>query len=271
MKFVTVANTDIQIIEYQGERVLTTDQMAQTYECEPVHIQQNYANNKDRFEEGKHFYKLTGQALKDFKASITDSKFSSQFKHAAAVMLWTRRGASRHCKMLGTDKAWEMFDALEENYFNPIQRMPKDSYMIADPVERAKRWIEEETVRQDQAKQIEAQKPMVLFANSVSASKSEILVGELAKIIKQNGVDMGEKRLFTWLRGHGYLINRKGTDWNMPTQYSMERGLFRIKETTVNHSDGHTTVNKTPKVTGKGQIYFVNKFLGKQKAKALPQ
>lgn len=147
-----------------------------------------------------------------------------------------------------------------------------DSYMIDDPVERAKRWIEEEMVRQDQAKQIEAQKPMVLFANSVSASKSEILVGELAKIIKQNGVDMGEKRLFAWLREHGYLISRKGNDWNMPTQYSMERGLFRIKETTVNHSDGHTTVNKTPKVTGKGQIYFVNKFLGKpKKGKALPQ
>jgi anti-repressor protein len=89
-------------------------------------------------------------------------------------------------------------------------------------------------------------------------------VGELAKIIKQNGVDMGEKRLFAWLREHGYLISRKGNDWNMPTQYSMERGLFRIKETTVNHSDGHTTVNKTPKVTGKGQIYFVNKFLSKE-------
>jgi anti-repressor protein len=108
----------------------------------------------------------------------------------------------------------------------------------------------------------EEMKPKALFADSVSTSKSEILVGELAKLIKQNGVDMGEKRLFVWIRENGYLINRKGTDWNMPSQYSMERGLFRIKETTVNHSDGHTTVNKTPKVTGKGQIYFVNKFLG---------
>ena len=108
----------------------------------------------------------------------------------------------------------------------------------------------------------EEMKPKALFADSVSTSKSEILVGELAKLIKQNGVDMGEKRLFAWLRENGYLINRKGTDWNMPTQYSMERGLFRIKETTVNHADGHTTVSKTPKVTGKGQIYFVNKFLG---------
>jgi anti-repressor protein len=108
----------------------------------------------------------------------------------------------------------------------------------------------------------EKMKPKALFADSVSTSKSEILVGELAKLIKQNGVDMGEKRLFAWLRENGYLISRKGSDWNMPTQYSMERGIFRIKETTVNHSDGHTTVNKTPKVTGKGQIYFVNKFLG---------
>lgn len=260
MKFVTVANTDVQIIEHEGERVLLTDQLAQVYDCEPINIQKNYNVNKSRFEEGKHFYKVEGDVLKNLR--LTNSKLQISPK-ARSLYLWTRRGASRHCKMLGTDKAWEMFDALEESYFNPIQRMSKDSYMIADPVERAKRWIEEETVRQEQEKQIESQKPMVLFANSVSASKSEILVGELAKIIKQNGVDMGEKRLFAWLREHGYLISRKGNDWNMPTQYSMERGLFRIKETTVNHSDGHTTVNKTPKVTGKGQIYFINKFLGK--------
>lgn len=105
-------------------------------------------------------------------------------------------------------------------------------------------------------------KPKALFADSVSTSHTEILVGELAKLIKQNGVDMGEKRLFAWLRENGYLVKRKGTDWNMPSQYSLERGLFRIKETTVNHSDGHTTITKTPKVTGKGQIYFINKFLG---------
>lgn len=105
-------------------------------------------------------------------------------------------------------------------------------------------------------------RPKALFADSVAASDSCILIGELAKILRQNGVDMGEKRLFQWMRENGFLVRRKGTDYNMPTQRSMDMGLFKIKETVVNHSSGYTTVNKTPKVTGKGQQYFINKFLG---------
>lgn len=112
-----------------------------------------------------------------------------------------------------------------------------------------------------QQKQLQAQAPKVLFADAVSASKTSILIGELAKIIKQNGVEMGQNRLFEWLRSNGYLITRQGTDYNMPTQKAMELGLFEIKETSITHSDGHITVNKTPKVTGKGQSYFINKFL----------
>lgn len=104
-------------------------------------------------------------------------------------------------------------------------------------------------------------KPKALFADSVTASNTSILIGELAKLIRQNGVDMGEKRLFEWMRNNGFLVRRKGTDYNMPTQRSMEMGLFQIKETTVNHASGYTTVNKTPKVTGKGQQYFINIFL----------
>lgn len=102
--------------------------------------------------------------------------------------------------------------------------------------------------------------PKVLFADSVSTSSTTILVGELAKILKGNGVDIGANRLFERLREDGYLIRRQGTDWNMPTQRSMELGLFKIKETAVTHSDGHVTVSKTPKVTGKGQQYFVNRY-----------
>lgn len=110
--------------------------------------------------------------------------------------------------------------------------------------------------------QSEADRPKVLFADSVTASKSSILVGELAKLLKQNGVHTGQNRLFETLRGKGFLIKRKGTDYNMPTQKAMEMGLFEIKETVINHSDGHTSVSKTPKITGKGQQYFVNMFLG---------
>lgn len=109
--------------------------------------------------------------------------------------------------------------------------------------------------------QIEADKPKVLFADAVSASHTSILVGELAKLISQNGYKIGANRLFAWMRENGYLIKRKGSDWNMPTQRSMDLKLFEIKETNVQHADGHISVNKTPKVTGKGQQYFINKFL----------
>lgn len=104
-------------------------------------------------------------------------------------------------------------------------------------------------------------KPKALFADAVATSHTSILVGELAKIIKQNGIDIGGTRLFVWLRENGYLIKRKGTDYNMPTQKSMELQLFEIKESSHVGSDGVTRITKTPKVTGKGQQYFINKFL----------
>lgn len=109
--------------------------------------------------------------------------------------------------------------------------------------------------------ELEAARPKVVFADAVATSKSEILIGELAKILRGNGIQIGQTRLFTWMRENGFLIRRKGTDWNMPTQRAMELGLFRIKETAVTHSDGHVSVNKTPKVTGVGQQYFVERFL----------
>lgn len=118
-------------------------------------------------------------------------------------------------------------------------------------------------------RQIAELTPKGIFADAVNASKKSILVGELAKLLCQNSVQIGQNRLFVWMREHGYLIrDPKRSDYNMPTQRAVEQGLFEIKETTVVHSDGHTSINKTPKVTGKGQIYFVNLFL-KGKAKQL--
>lgn len=108
---------------------------------------------------------------------------------------------------------------------------------------------------------MEEQKPKVLFAESVEVAKTSILIGELAKLLKQNGINIGQNRLFEWLRNNGYLIRRQGSDYNMPTQRAMEMGLFEIKETTITHSNGHIHVSKTPKVTGKGQVYFVNLFV----------
>ncbi len=113
----------------------------------------------------------------------------------------------------------------------------------------------------EQAEQIKAMRPAQVFADAVATSPQSCLVGELAKILRQNGVETGQNRLFEWLRKNGYLIMRRGTDYNMPTQRAMELALFEIKETAITHSDGRTIVSRTPKVTGKGQNYFINKFL----------
>lgn len=126
---------------------------------------------------------------------------------------------------------------------------------LADLLQQAAEQLREKDV------EIERMKPKELFADSVAASRTTILIGELAKIMRGNGINIGQNRLFAWMREHGYLINRKGSDWNMPTQKAMDLGLFRVKETTINHADGSTTIAKTVKVTGKGQQYFINRFI----------
>ena len=123
------------------------------------------------------------------------------------------------------------------------------------------RWLQSKV--DEQAKQLKAQEGKVLFANAVETARPSILVGDFAKILKSNGIDIGPRRLFAWLREHGWLIKAKGSSWNMPTQKAMDLHLFEVKETTISHSDGHTTINKTPKMTGKGQTYFAKLFLAK--------
>ena len=141
-------------------------------------------------------------------------------------------------------------DKLEQVLLNP------DTLM-----QLAQNLKDEQEKRKALQEQIEAQKPAVLFAGAVETCKSSILIGELAKILKQNGIKIGPIRLFEWMRQNGYLIRRNGSDYNMPTQRAMEMELFEIKETSIVHADGHTSISKTPKVTGKGQVYFVDLFL----------
>lgn len=121
--------------------------------------------------------------------------------------------------------------------------------------------LEAQKTIDEQSKAIERMKPKVIFANAVETSHTSILIGDLAKLLKQNGVETGQKRLFDWMREKGYLIKRKGSDWNMPTQKAMNMKLFEVKESTVNNPDGSVRINRTTKVTGRGQTYFVNKFL----------
>ena len=159
-------NKDLQVIEHGGERVLTTEQLAQAYECEPKRISENFKRNADRFEEGKHYYKLEGETLKAFKTNeATNPQFAEQFKHTAILYLWTRRGASRHSKMLGTDKAWEMFDALEENYFNPRPKQLTPEQQMAQGLLAAQKLLAEKD------KRIEEMRPKEIFADAVTASE----------------------------------------------------------------------------------------------------
>lgn len=250
--------SDLIPVEYRAERVLTTEQLAQAYECDTHSIQKNFNSNKDRFEEGKHYYKLDGEELKNFKASLGSSPIVNSLKFTSQLILWTRRGASRHSKMLGTDRAWEMFDALEENYFNPRPKALTPAEQMAQGLLAAQKLLAEKD------KRIEEMRPKEIFADAVTASKTSILIGGLAKLIKQQGVDIGQKRLFAWLRENGFLI-KSGTEKNMPTQRAMEMNLFEVKEGSYVDGNGVNRITRTTKVTGKGQVYFVNKFLANKK------
>ena len=194
-------------------------------------------------EEGYDFTSVVGTTVVNNGAvrEIQDYALSLDASKNLAMISKTDEGA----------KVRKYFIQVEKDYNSPERIMARALLMADKKVHKLEA-------------QIEADRPKVLFADAVSASHTSILVGELAKLLKQNGVDIGATRLFTWLRNHGYLIKRNGRDWNMPTQKSVELGLIRVKETSITHSDGHITVNKTPLITGKGQQYFINKFLNQE-------
>lgn len=188
----------------------------------------------------------------DFRTFLTESTGGRRGQDAAVTIDM----AKEICMLQRNEKgkmARQYFLQLERDWNSPEKVMAR-ALQIAD---RRIKALESK---------VQADAPKVLFADSVAASTSTVLIGELAKIMRQNGINMGEKRLFQWMRDNGYLVKRKGTDHNMPTQLSMEQGLFRVKETVISHSDGHTSISKTPKVTGKGQTFFLNKFLREGKA-----
>lgn len=156
-------------------------------------------------------------------------------------------------------KRWITTDVLPA-----LRRTGSYSLNIPQTLPEALRAYADEVEQHNKTKAlVEAQRPKVIFADAVSTSDTDILVGDLAKLLNQNGYAVGQNRLFEQLRNEGYLISRKGNSYNMPTQRAMEMGLFRIKETAITHSDGRVSLNKTPKVTGKGQQYFINRFIGK--------
>lgn len=198
------------------------------------------------FEQGRDFNFLKNEQVRfegnrEVKRTVDDAEITIDM-------------AKELCMLQRNDKgkqARQYFLQLERDWNSPEKVMARALQIAHKRIHTLSEKIEQDT-------------PKVLFADSVAASHTSILIFDLAKIIKQNGVDMGGKRLFAWMRDNGYLVRRQGTDYNMPTQRSMELGLFEVKETSVTHSDGHISVNKTPKVTGKGQQYFINRLLGEE-------
>jgi phage antirepressor YoqD-like protein/YHS domain-containing protein len=263
----------LQVVEYQNQRVLTTQQLAEVYEASPKNINDNFTNHKDRFIEGKHYYFLHGETLRNFKSDHPDN-IGVVANRASHIYLWTEKGASRHCKILDTDQAWKQFDILEETYFKV---KASHQYYIPETYSAALLLASELCASLEIAKsenqiltsenevltsQLEEAEPKIIFTDSVIASETSIPVGDLAKILRQNGIEMGQNRLYKWMRENGYLM-KYGDSRNLPTQKYMEKELFEIKESTFIEKNGNFHIKRTTKVTGKGQVYFINKFKGK--------
>lgn len=179
--------------------------------------------------------------LQDYSLSVDMAKH---------ICLMSRTEKGKECRqyLIDLEKAWN----------TPEQVFARALKMADKEIEKLK---SSNTVLMED---VQRMRPKEIFADAVSTSHTSILIGDLAKMLKQNGIDIGQKRLFEWLRENGYLIKRKGSDWNSPTQKAMELELFEIKESTVNNPDGSVRINKITKVTGKGQQYFINKFLGQE-------
>lgn len=206
-----------------------------------------FSRYADVFEKGTDYQSVGKPTVVNngAKRVLDDFLLSTDMAKHISMMTKTEKGKIMRQYFIDLEKAWN----------TPEQ-------VMARALKLADRTID--TLKEENKKLIEdneRMKPKVIFADAVETSHTSILIGDLAKLLKQNGVETGQKRLFDWMREKGYLIKRKGSDWNMPTQKAMNMKLFEVKESTVNNPDGSVRINRTTKVTGRGQTYFVNKFL----------
>lgn len=203
------------------------------------------------FENGVDFNLLKNEKVRlegnrEVKRDIMDYQISVDMAKQICMIQRSEKGKQYRQYFIDLEKAWN----------TPEQIFARALKMADQKIEKLKE------TNAGLLEDVERMRPKEIFADAVKASTSSILIGDLAKLLRQNGVDIGQKRLFEYLRNHGYLIKRKGSDWNMPTQKSMNMGLFEIKESTHIGGNGCNIVTRTPKATGKAQIYFVNKFVG---------
>lgn len=226
-----------------NEPIISARQLHKTLEVK-TRFSQWVEQNFKMFKENEDFTSVVGTTLVNNGAvrELQDYAVTIRMAEHLAMMSKTNKG----------HEVREYFIQVEKDFNSPEKIMARALLMADKKVHKLEA-------------QIEADRPKVLFADAVSASKSSCLIGELAKILKQNGIDIGQNKLFQWLRSNGYLISRRGDSWNQPTQKSMQLGLFELKKTNINHADGRTTTNTTTKVTGKGQQYFINKFLNQKR------
>ncbi len=199
------------------------------------------------FDAGKDFNPLKNERVRieggrEVSRELTDYDISVDMAKQICMLQRTEKGRIYRQYFLDLEKAW---NTPEQIMARALKMANKTISGLKDDVARMK--------------------PKEIFADAVSASHTSILMGDMAKLLKQSGVEIGQKRLFEWMREHGYLIKQRGGSWNMPTQRSMEQRLFEVKETAVTHSDGHISISRTVKITGKGQVYFINAFLGGKK------
>ena len=225
----------------QGEAQVSARELYQALEVKKSYrFSQWFETNAKQLIENEDFTSVDATTVVNNGAikTIQDYSLTVDAAKQIALMSGTEKGKQVRMYFIQVEKAWNSPDQIMARALTIAQmKLDHKDNLIAE------------------------MKPKALFADAVSASQTSILVGELAKPLKQNGIDTGANRLFTWLRVNGYLIRRKGTDYNMPTQKSMELGLFEIKEHNHINSNGVNVTTKTPKVTGKGQQYFINKFL----------
>lgn len=242
---------EIVLSMQSGEPVASSRQIAENFEKRHDHVMRDIdAIKKDIPNFGEMFFKTT----------VPDSYGREQ-----RAYLMNRDGFTL-LAMGFTGKAALEWKLKYIAAFNEMEKKLAEQPQLTRSQLLATALIAAHEELEEKDKRIAELTPKGVFADAVSASSQSILVGEMAKLLSQNGIQMGQNRLFSWMRENGYLIkDRKRTDYNMPTQKSMELRLFEIKETSIAHSDGHTSINKTPKVTGIGQVYFVNLFLKKKK------
>ena len=243
-------------VDYNGVRVLTTEQLARAYECEPSHIIKNFNNNKGHFEKGKHFFKLEGEELKEFILCIQnlDVQISPMTR---CLYLWTRRGASRHCKMLGTEKAWEMYDNLEENYFNPRpqKELTGRELMAKALLEAHAVLAEKDTTIAKQTQLIGELKPKADYTDRILQSKSLVTITQIAKDYGMSGAAMNEK-----LHALG-VIYKLGGQWLLYSRYQA-KGYTHSETIPITRNDGTGDVKMNTKWTQKGRLFLYH-FLKK--------